>query len=91
MDEFVKVLSARQPDICSQLDTLRASQIQQNHQKIKSMVETINLCGRQNISLRGHRDSLLDLKHDDTANPGNLWVLLNFHVEAGDLIFFSSS
>ena len=57
MDEFVKVMSARQLNICSQLDAIPASQIHQNRQKMKSIVETIILLGRQNIPLRGRHGS----------------------------------
>ena len=86
MDEFVNVMAGRQPNIQSQLDDVRAAQISQNQQKIKSIIETIILCGRQNISLRGHRDSMLDLERDETASHGNFWALLHFRATAGDLV-----
>ena len=82
MDEFVKVMAGRQPNIQSQLDDVCAAQISQNQQKIKSII----LCGRQNISLRGHRDSSLDLERDETASHGNFWALLHFRAAAGDLV-----
>ena len=44
------------------------------------------LCGRQNISLRGHCDSSLDVEKNPTAPHGNFWALLEFHVSAGDTI-----
>ena len=70
----------------SQLDNIRAAHIAKNHQKIKSIVETIMFCGQQNVPLRGHRDSALDLERDETANVGNFWALLQFCAAAGDLV-----
>ena len=61
MNEFVKVMTRRQGNIQVQLDDACAAQIAKNRQKIQSIVETVILCGRQNILLRGHRDSMLDL------------------------------
>ena len=43
-------------------------------------------CRRQNVPLRGHRDSALDLERDETANVGIFLALLQFRVAAGDLI-----
>ena len=44
--------------------------IAENKEKLKSIFKTVVLCGRQNISLRGHKD---DLKHidDPKVNAGN--------------------
>ena len=87
MDAFIKVMTGRKQNIQSQLDDICAAQIAENCQKIKSIiVETIILCGRQNIPLRGNRDSALDLERDETANCGNFWALLQFHASAGDLV-----
>ena len=46
-------------------------------------------CGKQNISLRGHREqplSALDVHVEPSNNPGNFCALLNFRVEAGDSV-----
>ena len=86
MDAFIKVMTGRKQNIQSQLDYIRAAQIAKNRQKIKSIVETIMFCRRQNVPLRGHHDSALDLERDETANVGNFLALLQFHVAAGDLI-----
>ena len=43
------------------------------------------MCGRQNIALRGHRDSGTDLEVQGApSNHGNFWALLNFRISAGD-------
>ena len=46
---------------------------------------TVEVCGRQGIALRGHRD---DGKHldDSDNNPGNFQVLLQFRCGAGDSV-----
>lgn len=86
MDAFIKVMTGRKQNIQSQLDEIRAAQIAENRQKIKSIVKTIIFCGRQNVPLRGHRDSALDLERDETANGGHFWALLQFRAAAGDLV-----
>ena len=52
---------------------------------MQSIVETIILCGRQNIALRGHRDSSLEVEKDPSAPHGNFWALLEFRVSSGDV------
>ncbi len=86
MDEFVKVMRGKQPDIRSQLDAMTATTIASNRQKLRSIIETVLLCGRQNIALRGHRDSGLDFEHDESASHGNFWALLQFRIAAGDSV-----
>ena len=49
MDEFVKVMTNQQPSIRTRLNQATAKQIAANRQKLCSIVETIVLCGRQNI------------------------------------------
>ena len=41
-------------------------------------MKTILFCGRQNIAIRGHRES------ESSVNPGNFRVLLSFRIESGD-------
>lgn len=47
-------------------------------------MKTVELCGRQNIALRGHRDSALDRERDvmGIENHGNFVALLNFRIDA---------
>ena len=47
--------NARQ-SVAHQLNIASQQQIASNRLKLRSIVETILLCGRQNIPLRGHRD-----------------------------------
>ena len=86
MDDFLKVMTNQQPSIRASLQKSMADQIALNRKKLISIVETIVLCGRQNISLRGHRDGVSDAEHDPSAQHGNFWALLQFRVAAGDTI-----
>ena len=63
--------------------------IQNNRKKLCSITEITVLCGRQNIALRGHRDSGTDMEGVQIAstNHGNFCALLNFRISAGDTIF----
>ena len=60
--------------------------IAKNKQKLKSIVETILLCGRQEIALRGHRDDWNHVKEVPHANTGNFIALLQFTAASGDKI-----
>lgn len=63
-----------------QLDAAQVMLIKGNRAKIASILKTIIFCGKQNISLRGHRD---DSKHyDNTSNT----KLLDFRVDSGDKV-----
>ena len=64
-------------------DSVVSNRIAENRKKIVPMIKTVGLCGRQNIPLRGHRDSS---KHfsDKSKNCGNFHALLEFRIDAGD-------
>ena len=85
-DDFVKVMRGQQPNIRQRLDKVVADTIAKNRQKLRSIVETIVLCGRQNIPLRGHRDNTLDIECSESSTHGNFRALLVFRVAAGDSI-----
>ena len=86
MEEFLKVMKDEQPSISRRLSEALAQQIAINRQKLRSIVETIVLCGQQNIPLRGHRDSTIDIERTPDAQHGNFWALLQFRVAAGDTV-----
>ena len=67
--------------IDQQLSTIRQRVVAENRKKIKSIAETIILCGRQGIALRGYRDDwkqLSDPSSSSSSNPGNFIALLQF-------------
>ena len=58
-------------------DNQISKQVRLNREMLRPIVETILLCGRQNISLGGHRD---DAKYVNELknNPGNLHAILKY-------------
>lgn len=71
--------------IICEIDTGRKKQQLENRKKIIPIIRTVLLCGRQGLSLRGHRDhgSLsLDLPIE---NDGNFRALLRFAIDSGDI------
>ena len=87
MDAFIRVMSGQQANIRVHLDEAAKQVVASNRKKLHSIVETIVLCGWQNIPLRGHRDSGLDLERSTYVSHGNFWALLQFHVAAGDVMY----
>ena len=65
-------MQSQMEPIDQQLQSAVATQSAENKLKLYSIVKTIIFCGRQNISLRGHRED------DQSKNPGNFKALLNF-------------
>ena len=51
MDSFFKVMTGQQSSICVQLNDVAKEVIAKNRKRLQSIVETIILCGRQNIPL----------------------------------------
>lgn len=79
---FKEVMESKALSIDRQVDLVVKERVEENRTKLKSILRTVILCGRQNIALRGHRD---DAKHlTDDRNPGNFQALLDFRIEAGD-------
>ena len=60
-DAFVVTMSGKQESVLVQLREGARETIQINRKKLWSIIETIPLCGRQNISLHGHQDSSSDI------------------------------
>ena len=72
-DAFVVTMSGKQESVLVQLREGARERIQINRKKLLSVIETIALCGRQNISLHGHQDSSSDIEGEQAAgnNHGN--------------------
>lgn len=65
-----------------------SKKVQENRTFLLSVIDTIVLCGRLSISLRGHRDNFDRLSEVGEYAPysvGNFMDLLNFRVRAGDV------
>ncbi|CAI6363864.1 unnamed protein product [Macrosiphum euphorbiae] len=100
VDHFIDIKKNVHLSIENQLDTARARQIFENRKNISPVIETIILCGRQNIPLRGHRDfGKLTVDNND-VNDGNFRNLLRFrargdaslkiHLESSGTIKYTS-
>ena len=88
-DNFMKIMNSRMLAIKDQVK-LKPDQVIFNQTVLKSIIETIIFCGRQALSLRGHRDdpqfynsSLLEFT---SVNVGNFLELIRFRIAAGDEI-----
>ena len=73
-------------DIAQQLVDASGKQTEENMEKLRGIVETILLCGRQNLPLRGHRNEQFRPGRNEkrTGNPGNFLALQEFRSGAGD-------
>ena len=80
--DFVFSYENPQAEVSNMLSSARQQQVEENRKIISSVVETVLLCGRQNIALRGHRD---DGDLMDTVNQGNFRALLLYRMNAGDV------
>ena len=57
------------------------TQIDENREKMKSIVKTVIFCGQNNIPLRGKRDD----NPDNSNLQGNFQALLEFRIDSGDV------
>ena len=64
---FVSWIRNKTRSISVQFDATVMSQVNFNREKLKPIVEAIILCGKQNISLRGHRDEATYCDEDDST------------------------
>lgn len=85
MQSFIDTMEQRRVSVYDLAHSSHAQLIQQNRQKLLSILKCVVFCGKQNISLRGHRDDdkILEAAGSD-HNPGNFKALLNLRVESGD-------
>ena len=83
-----KATSFTNPDLAvdHRLSSERSKHAAENHLKLIPIAETMILCGRQGIALRGHRDDTPSTKGDPHTNHGNFIALLQFRVQAGDRV-----
>ena len=71
-------------DVRSLVDGGRDKQVAENRQKLRPIVDTIFICARQNMALRGHRDSGRLLLEEPLDNDGNFRTLLRMRARAGE-------
>ena len=77
---FANAMNDRQKDIGLQLDRQAARVEEETRKNLKPIIKLITVCGKQNIPLRGHRDSgRVGVEHTD--NEGNFRALLRYRAE----------
>lgn len=81
MDGFLKTMAMPSTRIDLSMNSQTAQRVKKNRAFLKSVIKCIELCGRQGIALRGHRD---DSTADQLSNKGNFHALLRLRVDAGD-------
>ena len=66
------------------LNTARKEQVSRNTKVVKSLLKCVAFCGKQGISLRGHRD---DSTASESVNTGNFMQLVQFRAENDAVLF----
>jgi len=80
-DDFIKIMENKKNSIVNEIYSSRKKQVLENRTKLFSIIETIILCGHQNIALRGHRDTGYIYDNDSLVNDGNFRSLLRFKAQ----------
>jgi Domain of unknown function (DUF4371)/hAT family C-terminal dimerisation region len=80
---FISIMEQRQLSVVQMATTGTARRIQENREKLKSILDTVILCGRQNFALRGHKEGKEEKK---CYKKGNFLALLDFRANAGDTL-----
>ena len=74
-EHYLKVVTGKQKDIECLLFSQYNSTVEKNRKILLSIVETIILCGKQNIALRGYDEE-----------SGNFQALLQFHAKNNEIL-----
>ena len=80
MASFMANMTRATVPIDQQLNQLVQRQINDNREKIKSIIKTVTFCGQNNFPQKKKR-------YDNTDDPslqGNFQALLDFRIESGD-------
>ncbi|KAF0732229.1 zinc finger MYM-type protein 1-like, partial [Aphis craccivora] len=79
-DNFLNIKKNPSLSIENNLDSSHAKQVMENRKNIIPIIETILLCGQQNLSIRGHRDSgKMEVKNSEPkGNDGNFRSILKY-------------
>ncbi|KAL4153318.1 hypothetical protein QTP88_001151 [Uroleucon formosanum] len=76
------VITGKTPSVHDQLNIASKQQKEDNGKIILPVIKSVILCGRQGISIRGHRDyGPLEL-NEPTENDGNFRAILRFYINA---------
>ncbi|XP_050548290.1 zinc finger MYM-type protein 1-like, partial [Daktulosphaira vitifoliae] len=76
------IIAGKSDTVYHQLNKAEKIQKENNRKIIVPVIESVLLCGRQGIELRGHRDSGVLNLEDPLINEGNFRALLRFFLKA---------
>ena len=83
MDQY----KGREVPVNKMVDSNYRTNVKKAREAIAPIVDTVMLCGRQNIRLRGHRDSgknQPELGESGLTSTGNFIELLNYRIRGED-------
>ena len=83
MHNFIAIMEQRRPSVIHLANSAHPSVVEKNRLVLKSILECVVFCGKQNISFGGHRD---DDTYVDIGNQGNFKVLLNLCAKQGNQV-----
>lgn len=81
MEAFLQVCADPSKRIDVSLSKRIGERVEKNWKVITSIIKCVELCGRQGIALRGHRDD----STSSTLSQGNFKAVADFHAQAGDV------
>ncbi|XP_025406722.1 uncharacterized protein LOC112680748 [Sipha flava] len=76
------IVIGKSDSVYHQLNKAEKTQKENNQKIIIPVIDSVLLCGRQGIALRGHRDSGVLKLEDPIINEGNFRALLRFFLKA---------
>jgi len=82
---FMTVMTGKTTDIITSINSENKKQAEENRKKLISIVETVILCGRQPIALRGKNETGKINLTEPPYNDGNFRAILRFRARSGDI------
>jgi len=83
-DNFVQTDADKSRDVRNALKSCRQKAVEENRNRLSFIIRTIEICGRQEIPWRGHRDTGAFLLNETDCNDGVFKAALRLRVEAAD-------
>lgn len=83
--DFLQCMKNSEHVVINRMDAERIGQAKENRLRLKPIIETVILCGRQNIPFRGHRDDGSITENVLQSNDGNFRNILRYR-SMGDSI-----
>lgn len=83
---FLDVMRGKVDSVHMQLNQQAKDLFEDSKAKLRAIVETIVLCGRQDLALRGDKDSGRLTLEEPANNDGNFRALLRYRANGGDTV-----